>query len=59
MTMGQRMSGFTTLGNAAYVANRMEDKMDFLLQKMGLDTERQNIDAYWKRSQQGYFAKKQ
>jgi len=53
------MSGFTTLGNAAYVANRMEDKMDFLLQKMGLDTERQNIDAYWKRSQQGYFAKKQ
>jgi hypothetical protein len=59
MTMNQRMAGFTTLGTAAYVANRMEDKIDFLMQKEGLDDERKNIDAYWKRSQQGYFNKKQ
>jgi hypothetical protein len=58
MNMKQRISGFTTLGNAAYVANRMEDKMDFLLVHAGLDDARKNIDAYWKRSQQGYFAKK-
>ena len=59
MGMGQRMAGFTTLGNAAYVASRMEDKIDFLMQKEGLDEHRKDIDAYWKRSQKGYFDKKQ
>ena len=59
MAMGQRMAGFSTLGTLAYVANRMEDKIDFLMQKEGLDKQRESIDAYWKRSQQGYFNKKQ
>jgi|LauGreSBDMM110SN_4_FD.fasta_scaffold44866_2 hypothetical protein len=58
MNMNQRMSGFTSLANAAYVLNRMEDKLDFLLQKSGLDEERKGADSYWKRSQFGYFAKK-
>jgi len=58
MNMNQRMSGFTSLANAAYVLNRMEDKLDFLLQKSSLDEERKGADSYWKRSQFGYFAKK-
>jgi len=59
MGIGQRLAGFATLGTAAYVANRMEDKIDFLMQKEGLDEHRKSIDAYWKRSQKGYFDKKQ
>lgn len=58
MNMNQRMAGFTSLANAAYVLNRIEDKLDFLLQKEGLDEQRNGADTYWKRSQFGYFAKK-
>jgi len=58
MNMNQRMAGFTSLANAAYVLNRIEDKLDFLLQKEGLDEQRKGADTYWKRSQFGYFAKK-
>jgi hypothetical protein len=59
MTLKQRMAGFTTATNAAYVLNRMEDKLDFLMQKEGLDDERKKIDTYWNRFQKGYFDKKQ
>ena len=59
MKMNQRMAEFATVGSAAYVASRMEDKIDYLMKNAGLDEDRKKIDAYWKRSQQGYFGKKQ